>query len=273
MQDLKGKKVLITGAASGIGRLMALNFARLGANLALVDIDPGGLERLADELRPEGVTVGTYVCDISKPEAVATVCASIRNDLHRLDVLVNNAGIVIGKAFLDLSLEEMQRTMNVNFWGHVYFTKEFLPEMAQRGTGHIVNIASSGGLLGMTGLSDYCASKFAEVGLSETLRRELKKDGKSGVKVTCVCPYVIDTGMFSGFRPFLLNPMVKAEYAAQRIVEAVRQDRPYVLLPYWSIKAMQILKLLPTTFFDWALRLSGGSRAMDGFRGRPPQGG
>ncbi|HDP25900.1 MAG TPA: SDR family NAD(P)-dependent oxidoreductase [Deltaproteobacteria bacterium] len=271
MKYLYGKNVLITGAGSGIGRVMALDFARNKANLALVDINPEALEAVEKEVKAFGVKTGTYVCDISKRSAVAKTVKAIRKDFNQIDILVNNAGIVIGKSFVDLSLDEMHRTMDINFWGHVYFTKEFLPDMIQRNDGHLVNIASSGGLLGMTQMSDYGASKFAEVGFSESLRRELYQAGAKNVKVTVVCPYTINTGMFEGFKPLWFNPILKAEYVGQKVVEAVKKDKPYLYLPYLGVKGMLVLKLLPTALLDWSLRLVGGSRAMNGFVGRGKQ--
>lgn len=270
MKSLKGKNIIITGAGSGIGRLMALRFAAESSNLALVDINPAALKAVKDEAvkRNGGISVNTYTCDISDRHAVSRTIGTITSDFSHIDVLINNAGIVIGKSFIDLSLEEFHRTMDVNFWGHLYFTKAILPGMTARNCGNIVNVASSSGLLGMPLLSDYAASKFAEVGFSEALRREMKKFGHTGVKITCVCPYIIDTGMFHGFKPMLLSPFVKPEKAASRIVNAVKKDHPYVMLPAHSIRGMMFLKLLPTALFDWMLKMSGGDSAMDGFTGR-----
>ncbi|HSV95931.1 MAG TPA: SDR family oxidoreductase [Spirochaetota bacterium] len=271
MKSLINKNIIITGAGSGIGRLMALRFAAESSNLALVDINAAALKALKDDIGKKGlkISVNTYTCDISDRTAVSRTVAGIMRDFTQVDVLINNAGMVIGKAFLDLSLEEFHRTMDVNFWGHLYFTKAVLPGMTARNSGNIVNVASSSGLLGMPLLSDYAASKFAEVGFSEALRRELKKFGHGGVKITCVCPYIIDTGMFRGFKPMLLSPFVKPDRAAARIVRAVKKDHPYVMLPAHSIRGMMFLKLLPTAFFDWMLKMSGGDSAMDVFTGRP----
>lgn len=268
MKYLYDKNVIVTGAGSGIGRLMAINFAKDRANLALVDINQEALDAVEKEIQAYGVKTGTYVCDISNKGQVSNTAKTIRNDFGQIDILVNNAGIVNGKYFSDLSIEEMQRTMDINFWGHVYFTREFLPEMIQRNNGHLVNIASSGGLLGMAQMTDYCASKFAEVGFSESLRRELYQKGARNIKITVVCPYTINTGMFEGFKPLLFNPILKAEDVAAEIVEAVKKDKPYVYIPYLGVKGMLVLKLLPTSFLDWALRLVGGSKSMSGFTGR-----
>ena len=268
MKDLKGKNIIVTGAGSGIGRLMSLMFADRGANLALVDINKEAVSAVENEVAEKNTRVSSYQCDISIPEQVSQTVASVMSDFKQVDVLVNNAGTVTGKSFMDLTLEEMKRTMDINYWGHVHFIKMILPEMIKKGAGNIVNIASSSGLLGMPILSDYCASKFAEVGLSESLRRELKKYGHKKIKITCVCPYIIDTGMFSGFRAFKLSPFIKPEKAARSIIKAVLRDKPYVMLPPLTMYSMLILKFLPTALFDRLLVLFGAERAMDGFTGR-----
>ncbi len=269
MRSLSGKTVLITGAGCGIGQLMAREAAAGGANLALIDINTENLKTVEAELQPFSGQVAAFACDISDREAVAAVSQTIKDQFGGVDVLINNAGIVIGKPFTDLTLDEMQRTMDVNYWGHVFFTHQFLPGMIEKGRGNIVNIASSSGMLGMVNLSDYCASKFADVGFSEALRRELKNRGHSGIVVTCVCPYVIATGMFKGFKPLLLNPVLKPEQVAGAVMAAIRKNKPYVIQPFFMILMTRLLKvILPTGLFDWILHVTGGSRAMSAFKGR-----
>ena len=268
MKKLNGKNVLVTGAASGIGRLMSFYFADEGANLAIVDINEAQLNDTCKEVESRGVKCVTFTCDISNLEKVKKTVQAVTKELGSIDVLINNAGVVRGKKFVDLSIDEMRKTMEVNYWGHIYFTKLVLPQMIERGNGNIVNIASSAGLLGMPVLSDYSASKFADVGTSESLRRELKNDGHKDIHVTCVCPYIIDTGMFEGFKPFLLNPFVKADKAARSIVKAVKKNKTCLYLPYGSIKMMTVLKLMPGRVFDSILNVAGAGRAMDSFKGR-----
>jgi len=268
MKNLKNKNIIITGAGSGIGRLMSLGFAEREANLALIDIDINSIKETQNLIKNYNIKTRLYECDISDRARVSEISKAIRKDFSRIDILVNNAGIVFGKPFLDLSLDEMEKTMNVNYWGHIYFTKEFLPEMVARDTGNIVNIASSGGLLGMPKLTDYCASKFAEVGFTESLKRELIIAGTKGVKLTCVCPYIIETGMFKGFRPFLFNPFLKPERAAEKIIKAVQKDKELLIMPYPGMKSLLILKLLPHSIMDRILNIFGANHAMDNFTGR-----
>jgi short-subunit dehydrogenase len=121
----------------------------------------------------------------------------------------------------------------------------------------------------MVNLSDYCASKFADVGFSESLRRELKSCGHRKITVTCVCPYVIATGMFKGFKPLLFNPVLKPEQVAGAVMTAIRKDKPYVIQPFFMILITRLLKvILPTGLFDLILHITGGSRAMSAFKGR-----
>lgn len=269
MHSLAGQTVLITGAGCGVGRLMAREAAEENANLALIDINTANLKKVEAEIEQLSGRVAVYTCDISDREAVAAVSQTIKGRFGHVDVLINNAGIVIGKPFADLTLDEMQRTMDVNYWGHVYFTHQFLPGMIARGRGNIVNMASSSGMLGMVNLSDYCASKFADVGFSEALRRELKSAGHGNITVTCVCPYVIDTGMFKGFKPLLFNPILKPEQVAGAVMTAIRKNKPYVIQPFFMILVTRLLKvILPTGLFDWILHVTGGSRAMTAFKGR-----
>ncbi len=268
MKNLTGKNVLITGAGSGIGRLMAHYVSDERANTALIDINGPAVAKTVEEVKGRNVKAIGYVCDISNREAVLDSVAKIKQDFGTIDVLINNAGTVVGKSFFDLTLDEMQRTMDINYWGHIYFTKAIIGDMIARNSGAIVNIASSSGLIGMPILSDYAASKFAEVGFSESLRRELKKFKYTGVKVTCVCPYIIDTGLFKGFKPMVLNPYIKPENAARAIVKGFKKGNPYVMIPPLSIYGSMMLKLMPTSFFDWMLSMSGSSVAMDNFTGR-----
>ena len=268
MKNLAGRNVLITGAGSGIGRLMSHYVADERANTALIDINGAAVANTVDEVKRPNVKAAGYVCDISNREAVADIVAKIKQDFGPIDVLINNAGTVVGKSFFNLTLDEMQRTMNINYWGHIYFTKAIIGDMIARNSGAIVNVASSSGLIGMPILSDYAASKFAEVGFSESLRRELKKFMYTGVKVTCVCPYIINTGLFKGFKPMVMSPFIKPEDAARAIVKGLKKGKPYVMLPPLSIYGSMMLKLLPTSTFDWMISMSGGSVAMDSFAGR-----
>jgi len=267
MKALNGKIVAITGGASGIGREMALAFAREEAHLALLDIDPEQLDATVAELTSLGTTVNGYRCDVSNSEDVARVAAKILEDFEHVDVLVNNAGIVIGKPAAEVSYEELRRIVDINTLGVMWVTRQFLGDMMTRNSGHIVNIASASGLLGVPRQTDYCATKFAVVGYSDALRMEMKKFGCRGVKVSCICPSVIDTGMFAGFTPPLLNPLLNPADVARKIVRTVKRERDYLKVPF-MVKMIPFFKVLPPSWVDWMVALTGTNKAMDHFVGR-----
>jgi len=268
MKSLSGKNVLITGAAAGIGKEMALCFAREKANLAIIDIDGGKLDDTAAELSAFDITVHSYTCDISDRKQIEKTAAAVKKDLAFMDVLINNAGIAVGKAIIDSEYEDIRKTIDINLMGVIWMVKQFLPEMTRRNSGHIVNIASAAGLLAVPKLADYCATKFAVIGFSDTLRMEMKKYGFHGVKVSCICPSIIDTGMFDGFQAPYLSPLLKPDAVAAGILKTVKKDKPYLKMPF-MVKLIPLFKLLPVMLLDKLGDLTGTSRAMDHFRGHP----
>lgn len=264
MRDLAGKNIVITGGAAGIGRQMAIAFAGEKANVAILDINEKMLDETVDQLQRRGVEIKGYGCDVSVPQKVEQVAMQVLTDFKAVDVLVNNAGIVVGKPAADISYDELRRVVDVNLLGVMWTTRQFIGDMMQRNYGHIVNIASASGLLAVPRLSDYCATKFAVVGYSDALRMEMKKFGCPGVKVSCICPSVIDTGMFKGFTLPLLNPMLKSRDVARQVVRTVRRERVYLKIPF-MVKMIPFFKLLPASWVDRLVVLTGADRAMDHF--------
>jgi all-trans-retinol dehydrogenase (NAD+) len=156
----------------------------------------------------------------------------------------------------------------VNTLALFWTTKAFLPAMVEQNRGHLVTIASASGLVGVSGLADYAASKWAAVGFDESLRMELAR-AAPGVKTTVVCPYYIDTGMFTGVRtrvPWLL-PILKERKVAERIVRAVERNERRLFMP-WSVYLLPVFRALPARLFDRAMDLLGVNSSMDHFRGR-----
>jgi short-subunit dehydrogenase len=264
MKSLSGKTVLITGAAAGIGREMALRFADEKANLILIDINKNKLDETAKLAERRGVHVATYVCDMSDHKAVEKTAKLIKKS-SAVDVLVNNAGIVIGKAIADETYEEIKKTIDINLLGLIWMTKQFLPDMIARRSGYIVNIASAAGLLAVPRMGDYCATKFAVVGFTDSLRMEMKKYGHP-IGITCVCPSVIDTGMFAGFKAPMFNPILKPDYVAKKVVDAVKKEKSYVKIPGMVI-ITPLMKFFPAAFGDWLAKVTGVTKAMDHFVG------
>jgi all-trans-retinol dehydrogenase (NAD+) len=272
MTALAGKKVLITGVASGIGWLMAHKFAKKGATIIGWDIREDNLARLAEELRSTGAGHRMYTCDITQREGVYATAERVLGEVGHVEILINNAGVVSGKRFLDLPDEQIERTVQVNTLALFWATRAFLPAMIAKNSGHVVTIASAAGLVGISGLADYCASKFGAVGFDEALRGELRKVAPR-VKTTLVCPYYIDTGMFEGVRtrfPLLL-PILGEEQVTERIVAAVQRDERLLVMPP-LVRLVPMFRLLPVGIFDSIAELLGLNVSMDTFQGREGEG-
>ena len=267
MTAINDKRVLITGAASGIGRMLALRLANAGASLVLWDIDSAGLGNVQVELAGAGHDADIYTCDLTSREDIAATAAQTFSEGGPVDILINNAGIVSGKSLLDLSEQEIERTFQVNTLALFWTVRAFLPSMLERDSGHLVTIASAAGLAGTARLTDYCASKFAAVGFDESLRAELKQLNSS-VVTTVVCPFFIDTGMFDGARtrfPWLL-PILRPDTVVRRIVTAIEKDRRRLVMPRF-VYAGWPSRLLPVRWYDALMSFFGVSRSMDEFRG------
>jgi all-trans-retinol dehydrogenase (NAD+) len=268
MKSVQDKSVLITGGASGIGRLMAMDFAQRGAKVAVWDLNRNALKLLEAEAKDLGISIKGMVCDVSDKTAVYKQAAALTKKSGPLDILVNNAGVVSGKALLETPDEKIEKTMAINVLPLFWTAKAFLPSMIERDSGHIVTISSAAGLIGVTGLADYSASKFAAFGFDESLRMELRRL-KSKVKTTVICSFFIDTGMFLGVKtrfPMLL-PILKSPKAAGRIVRAVLNNRKRLIMPRF-IYMIGLLRMLPTPMLDLIADFFGISHSMDHFTGR-----
>jgi NAD(P)-dependent dehydrogenase (short-subunit alcohol dehydrogenase family) len=192
---LDGRVVVITGAASGIGRALALEAARRGASLAISDVDTPGLQQTADQVKDlTGREARTDKLDVRDREAWKAYADVIRSELGRVDVLVNNAGVAVHGDFEQLDYDQLDFVMDVDFWGVVAGSKEFLPHLIASGDGHLVNISSLFGLLSVPGQSAYNAAKFGVRGFTEALRQEMAVNGHP-VTVTCVHPGGVKTAI------------------------------------------------------------------------------
>ncbi|MGM9754051.1 MAG: SDR family oxidoreductase [Candidatus Cryptobacteroides sp.] len=268
MTNFKNKNVLITGGASGIGRIMGRLCLEKGAAATIIwDLNEGGLESAEAELSAYG-PVAAYKVDVCKDEDISLNYERVKKDVGQVDILINCAGIVRGNSvFYENRPQDIDLTMDVNATAPMKVALAIMPDMIKRNSGHICNIASAAGMLGVPKLSVYCASKWAVVGWSESLRIELKMN-KSKVKVSCIAPYFINTGMFDGVRSKIF-PILEPEKTSKKILRAIETDTFFRGLPfgYHFIRFWQAL--LPKVIFDPLFgKLFGVYEVMDHFTGR-----
>ena len=182
MREISGRRVLITGGAGGLGHAMARRFAAEGAELVLTDVVKATLDDMVADFVRRGVACRGYVVDVTDPAAIARLREQLHAEAGPVHVLVNNAGIVHGGPFLEVPVEKHLRTYRVNVEGVVAMTHAFLPDLVAADEGHLVNVASASGFVGLPFGSTYASSKWAVIGLAESLRLELKKLGHGHVR-------------------------------------------------------------------------------------------
>lgn len=201
------------------------------------DLNEGAMKAVAREVEGIGARVFTYKVDVNKRERVYEVAKQMRKDVGKsVSVLVNNAGIVAGKPFLEGDDAYSLKTMEVNVIAHFWTIKAFLPAMVEANHGHIITVASTAGLVGVDGLADYCTSKAAAISFHEGIRTEVRRLKRPGIRMTLVNPYFIDTGMFTGAKtkaPILL-PILQPEYVATSIIDAAEKNRNLLNLPRYT---------------------------------------
>jgi NAD(P)-dependent dehydrogenase (short-subunit alcohol dehydrogenase family) len=193
MYDLGGQAAIVTGAANGIGRAIALRLAQEGCRVGLFDIDGAGAHATAELVRAAGGTAAVAIGNVARREEVDRSAAELEREFGTIDILVNNAGILRTAPFLELTDAAWHDTFGVNLDGAFYFSQAALPAMVAQGAGAIVNIASFAGKKGLANHAAYSASKFALIGLTQCMAAEL---AEHGVRVNAVCPgIIVDTGM------------------------------------------------------------------------------
>jgi NAD(P)-dependent dehydrogenase (short-subunit alcohol dehydrogenase family) len=238
-KSLNGRVVAITGAARGIGKATAEALVRQGAKVAIGDVDVELAQKTAAEL---GENVRAYELDVTKRPSIAAFLDAAERDLGPLDVMVNNAGIMPVAPFAEESDASAARQIDINLHGVIFGTKEAMTRMVPRRTGHIVNIASMAGKAGIPHLATYCATKHAVIGLSESVRGELRG---SGVEVTCVMPAVVNTELTSGIDETGGVKKVEPEDVANAIVDALQLPKFDVAVPKSAGRIDATVRLLP----------------------------
>ena len=268
MTKFKDKTVLITGGASGIGLLMGEMSIQKGAsNLIILDIDEPALRKAEEKLKASSANILAIQADITREEELVRAIAQIKNEDLFVEILINNAGVVTGKNFSEHSYEDIDRNMGVNSLAPMKLTLAILPEMLNRGVGHIVNISSAASMLSNPKMAVYCASKWAMTGWSDSLRLEMERD-KTGVQVLTVMPYYIDTGMFEGVNSPVI-PVLKPQKVAKKIIQAIEGDKIILRTP-GILYTLPFLKgILPQRILDIIIgKYFGIYRSMDHFKGR-----
>lgn len=257
--ELSSLVVLVTGASAGIGAATASELARAGCRLALAARRRERLEELARELKTQYGT-DAFVCaaDVQDPEQVRTMVESVIRHFGRLDVLINNAGLLRMAPLLAMPVDEMEHQMNTNFWAVIHTVRATAPLMARQGGGHIINIASAASRRGLPYMTVYAATKWALAGLTEGLRVELAPEN---ICFTTVYPGVIDTDMprnvdrsrLPANYPDHGSSRLPVGRVAQAIVRAVRNRRAEVYVPWW-LRCMSWLCAVFPALLDRAVR-------------------
>jgi NAD(P)-dependent dehydrogenase (short-subunit alcohol dehydrogenase family) len=246
MDDFEGRVAVVTGGASGIGAAMAHAFARCGSKIVIADLDRAGMDRVVAEIGESGARAIGVETDVTRLDSVERLAERTLREFGAVHVVCNNAGVGVFGPLAAATENDWRWVMNVNFWGVVHGVQVFLPRLIdQKQGGHVVNTASMAGLAGMPGLGVYCASKFAVVGLTESLHRELQG---TGIGASVLCPMIVNTQIATSERnrpKELRNPgsepasleeaqytvarVIEPEEVAERVVRAIREKSLYIL--------------------------------------------
>ncbi|MEE1884567.1 SDR family oxidoreductase [Pedobacter flavus] len=262
------QRVLITGGASGIGKIMVRKALEKGASHVVIwDLNEEGMQEVKAEFNKFEGTIHTYKVDLSQSDEIQRAGEATNALLNGIDILINNAGIVVGKYFHEHSSMEITKTMEINTLALMRVANCFLPKMIEQNHGAICNIASQAGLIANPKMSVYCASKWAVIGWSDSLRLELLQLKKE-ISVTTFMPYYINTGMFDGVKSSII-PILDPEKATEKIISSLENRKSLVAipLPYWFVRLFQ--GMLPIRVFDWVMnKVFGIYNSMDNFKGR-----
>lgn len=273
MKSVEGKNVLITGAAMGMGRLFAERaIAEHAAAVVLWDVDESALNDTLAELADGHSEVSGYIVDVSDAGVVAQTAAAVLDDLGRIDVLVNNAGVVRGNQyFWETDLErDTKFTIDVNTLAPMYVAHGFLPAMIEASSEcRMLNLASAAGFTANPRMAVYAASKWAVIGWSDSVRLELKQAEFDHVKVTTVCPYYVRTGMFDGAKSAPLLPLLDPDDVVEEAWTAMLDGKPFVVMPKTVMFSEMLKGVVPTGVRDFiADHVIGVYNTMDEFTGR-----
>ncbi|MBN1288125.1 MAG: SDR family NAD(P)-dependent oxidoreductase [Actinobacteria bacterium] len=263
------RNVVITGGASGIGQALALAFADKGCKVGILDIDMEAAEETLEAIRSRGGSGEALLCDVSKLEDVERAASYFFSSWGAVDILINNAGIGCGGYVGDLPISEWKKVVDTDLWGVIHGCHAFIPGMKSQGGGHVINTASTAGIMPVMGFAPYCASKAGVVAISQVLRMEL---APFNIGVTVVCPSPIATNIVKNsmklisvesiretdwavamIKTAMDKSAVTAGDLAGKVVKAVEKNRLYVLTNATSRRAWLAVRLGPSAYFDfWA---------------------
>lgn len=266
MTRLEGKTVLVTGGVSGIGKIMVRLLLERNAKVIIWDINQKKIEETITEFSHKGRIYG-FAIDISNVNQIKDTAKKVKQTIGVVDVLINNAGIVVGEYFNNHTTQDILKTMDVNTNAPMLITQEFLGDMLTQNSGHICNIASSGGIVSNPKMSVYAASKWALIGWSDSLRLEMKQL-KKHINITTIMPYYINTGMFDGVKSKI--PILKPEAAALTIIKAIEHNKRLVTIPGYIYRVTRLGQaIMSINMFDWfAGSALGIYKTMEHFTGR-----
>ena len=267
---MTSKIALVTGAGSGIGRALALNLAGQGCNLAIADVNAAGLKETAEAARQQGVKVLETVVNVADRAAVHAWADEVVREFGKVNLIFNNAGVAHAGTVEGSDYAEYEWIMNINFWGVMHGTKAFLPYLKATGDGHIVNISSIFGIIGVPTQSAYNASKFAVRGFTEALRQEVQR---TQVKVSCVHPGGIKTNIAKSARFYRdmsgnqdaarsaanfdkIARTTPAE-AARVIIDGIKRNNPRILIGADARLLDRLQRLMPVSYTRILARLTG----------------
>jgi NAD(P)-dependent dehydrogenase (short-subunit alcohol dehydrogenase family) len=262
MKRVAGRVAVITGAGSGIGRATCLRLAAAGCEIAAVDISAKAVEETTELVRQTGQRASAHVADVADKERMAALPAEVLAEHGRVEIVINNAGVTIARAFADHSLDDLEWIFGINLWGVVYGCKFFLPYLKQQDEAHIVNVSSVAGLLGLPMQTSYCATKAAVRGFTQSLAMELYS---TNIGVTAVFPGPVSTNVLRSSRhaadgrveklvDLLERHASPPRIVANKILTAIERDHSYVTVGALARLTEWFSRLSPraaTTIVGW----------------------
>jgi all-trans-retinol dehydrogenase (NAD+) len=272
--NLKSKCAVITGGAMGIGLATAKRLVAEGCQVTLWDLNGPALEDAKKSLEKTGGRVFARVCNVTDKARVYELARQAVTDMGQVDVLVNNAGYVMGGDFLEQPDEVWEKTITVNLTSFIYTIRAFLPGMYERDSGHVVNISSASATLGVPDLAMYAATKWAVWGLTESMRFEAWNRGKRGVRWSSIHPSYIAKGMFEGAKlrgiGNWIAPLLKShDVIAEAVVESALKQGRYSPKRPWTVHLIPRFRgLLPDSWFQWLVIVLGVTGSMKHWVGR-----